>query len=124
MSRPVHFEILTSNPEAIATFYRDVFGWQFEQWDGPRSYWVMTTGPENRPGINGGIMGAHLPQPVINTLRVDSMTKAIADVEAAGGKIVMGPNAVRGVGSHAYAADPDGNIFGLLEPAPGQDPEQ
>ena len=38
-------------------------------------------------------------------------------VEAAGGKKVHGPNEIPGVGVHAYCADPEGNLFGILQPA-------
>ncbi len=31
MSRVVHFEIPTDNPERAAGFYREVFGWQIQK---------------------------------------------------------------------------------------------
>ena len=116
MNRPVHFEILTENPENVAAFYRDVLGWSFASWDSPQGYWLLTTGEEGTPGINGGLMHRHFPQAVINTIAVASLAETIAKVEAAGGKKVNGPNEIPGIGTHAYCSDPDGNLFGLLQP--------
>lgn len=116
MPRPVHFEILAENPEKIAAFYHDVFGWTTASWEGPQSYWLVTTGPEGSAGINGGIMHRHFPQAVINTLAVDSLDATLAKIEAAGGKKVDGPNEIPGIGKHAYCADPEGILFGVLQP--------
>jgi hypothetical protein len=68
--------------------------------------------------MNGAIMRRELPQAVINTIAVDSLPETLARVDAAGGKTVHGPNEIPGVGLHAYCADPEGNLFGLLQPAP------
>jgi uncharacterized protein len=116
MNRPVHFEILAADPEAMADFYRHTFGWEIAGEDGPHGYWLATTGPASEPGIDGGLMHRHFPQAVINTITVDSLEESVARVEANGGAKVHGPHEVPGVGMHAYCSDPEGNLFGLLEP--------
>jgi predicted enzyme related to lactoylglutathione lyase len=116
MNRPVHFEILTDEPERLAAFYSRVLGWQVATWDGPQSYWLVTTGPDGSSGINGGIMHRHLDQAVINTIEVASLEQTIAAVEDAGGQKVYGPHDIPDVGRHAYCTDPAGTVFGLLEP--------
>ena len=117
MGRVVHFEILADNPERAATFYESVFGWKVDRPEGiSEQYWLLTTGPEGTAGINGGLMGRHFPQAVINTIEVDNLDSLIASVEAAGGQKVHGPNNIPGVGKHAYCKDTEGNIFGALEP--------
>ncbi len=116
MHRPIHFEILCENPEKIAAFYRDVLGWESASWGEQQTYWVVTTGPDGTPGINGGIMHKHFPQAVINTVDVASLQEALEKVENAGGKKIHGPNEIPGVGLHAYCADPEGNLFGVLQP--------
>lgn len=116
MNRPVHFEILTDNPEIIGAFYHEVLGWEIATWDGhEQTYWLVTTGPKETPGIDGGIMHKHFPQNVINTIEVESLEKATADVKNNGGKLIQGPNKIPGVGMHVYCADPEGNLFGLLQ---------
>src|SRR2546430_16038575 len=54
MPRVVHFEIYTDDPETVRPFYQDVFGWKFEKFGGPLEYWLVTTGDDKEPGINGG----------------------------------------------------------------------
>ncbi|MDD4052152.1 MAG: VOC family protein [candidate division Zixibacteria bacterium] len=117
MMRPVHFEILADNPEKAAEFYRTAFGWEINSWGGSPPYWLVTTGPEGAPGINGGIMKREFRQAVINTIAVDSLKEVAARVESAGGKVILGPNEIPGIGAHMYCADPEGNLFGLLQPA-------
>ena len=56
MSRPIHFEIHAGEPERAIGFYRALFGWEFEKWDGPWPYWLIRTG-SGEPGIDGGLMG-------------------------------------------------------------------
>ena len=56
MPRVVHFEIHADDPERAISFYQSVFGWQFQKWEGPLEYWMIITGPEGTPGINGGLV--------------------------------------------------------------------
>jgi len=56
MPRVIHFEIHAGNPERAIKFYGEVLGWQFNKWDGPMPYWLVTTGPGGLPGINGGLI--------------------------------------------------------------------
>jgi catechol 2,3-dioxygenase-like lactoylglutathione lyase family enzyme len=51
MGRGIHFELNADDPERAAQFYRRVFGWTIDKWDGPEDYWLVTTGPESEPGI-------------------------------------------------------------------------
>ncbi|HKJ70068.1 MAG TPA: VOC family protein [bacterium] len=123
MNRPVHFEILGDKPQELADFYQAVLGWEVGTWDGPQAYWLLTTGPDGTPGINGAIMERHFPQGVINTIEVESLDEASSKVEQAGGKVINGPNDIPGVGRHSYCEDPEGNLFGLLQPSM-EEPEE
>ena len=119
MKRPVHFEILADEPTKVADFYKEVFDWEINTWgEGEQTYWLVTTGPDDEPGINGGIMGREFDQAVINTLEVESLDDVLKKVEEAGGRKVFGPKEVPGVGIHAYFADVEGNLFGVMEPLP------
>jgi predicted enzyme related to lactoylglutathione lyase len=122
MNRPIHFEILADNPEKVIAFYQQVFNWQIAGWEGPQSYWLATTGPEDTPGINGGFMNRHFQQAVINTIEVDSINDYLAKIEAAGGKKILGPREVPGVGLHAYCKDPEGSIFGIMQTISANEP--
>jgi len=64
MPRIVHFEIPADDPQRAAAFYKKAFGWKIEKWPGPMEYWMVTTGPDGTPGINGGLMKKEMsPQP-------------------------------------------------------------
>ncbi len=116
MSRVVHFEIPTDNPERAARFYREVFGWQIQKWQGPTEYWLVTTGPDGQPGINGGLTRRQPPNSgTVNTIAVASVAQAVASIEAKGGKTVMPKTTLPGVGYLAYCQDTEGNVFGVMQ---------
>jgi predicted enzyme related to lactoylglutathione lyase len=119
MSRPVHFEIPSSNPERAMAFYTAVFGWKFQKWDGPMPYWMITTGPNDQPGINGGLMPKQHPdQPCVNTMNVANLDETTKVVEANGGTNVVPKMPVPTVGWLAYYKDVDGHIFGCMQMDP------
>ena len=55
MPRVIHFEIVAEKPERAMKFYKEVFGWEFNKWNGPQDYWLVKTGEDSQPGINGGL---------------------------------------------------------------------
>jgi len=116
MSRVVHFEILATDPERSAAFYRAVFGWASTNVTGSQRYWPLVTGDGDQPGIDGALMHKHFPQPVVNTIEVASLDAALDRIERAGGRKLHGPNHIPNVGSVAYCTDIDGTIFGIVEP--------
>lgn len=115
--RVAHFEINADDPERAAQFYKEVFGWQIQKWEGPIDYWLVTTGPDDEPGINGGLMKRENPQAttvnVIEVLSVNELTKKIVEK---GGKVVVPKMAIPGVGYMAYCQDTEGNTFGIMNP--------
>lgn len=78
MSRPIHFEILSEDPEKIAAFYRDALGWEVSTWDAPQAFWLATTGAEGTPGIDGAFMSKEFDQTVINTVHTDDLAGTTA----------------------------------------------
>jgi uncharacterized protein len=119
MSRVIHFEIPADDPQRALDFYQQVFGWKIEKWQGPVDYWLITTGEKDKPGIDGAIMQrANEGDGVENTVGVDSVDAALENIEARGGKILRGKQAVPGVGWMAYCQDTEGNTFGMMEEDP------
>jgi uncharacterized protein len=119
MSRVIHFEIPAAEPDRAAAFYGKVFGWKFDKWPSPMEYWMVTTGKESEPGINGGMMKK--PGGITsttNTIGVDSVDAAIAAVLKAGGKNIMPKTPIPTVGYFAYCEDTEGNIFGVMHTDP------
>ena len=116
MSRIVHFEIPADDPERAIKFYEKVFDWQIEKWDGPIEYWLIMTGEEDKPGIDGGLARREDPTTgVENTIDVKDLDASLANVKANGGKVIRPRMAVPGVGWMAYIKDTEGNVFGLME---------
>jgi predicted enzyme related to lactoylglutathione lyase len=54
MNRVIHFEIHAENLQRAGHFYGELFNWKFEKYM-PEEYWLITTGPDGEPGINGGL---------------------------------------------------------------------
>lgn len=120
MSRVIHFEIPAAEPERAVKFYGKVFGWKFDKWNGPMEYWMVNTGADGKPGINGGMLRKPGPVAVTtNTIDVESVDKAIDDIVKAGGKLAMPKSPIPGVGYFAYCEDTEGNVFGVMQPDAG-----
>jgi len=119
MGRVVHFEIPTDDPERAGRFYREALGWEITAWGGgDGGYWLVKTGPEDRPGIDGGMMRREHPAAHVHVVaEVASVDEACRAVQAAGGAVAVQPFAIPHVGRVAYCTDTEGNSFGLLEPA-------
>ena len=116
MSRVIHFEIPAAEPERAAAFYKKAFGWSIEKWPGPTEYWMVTTGADGAPGINGGLLKKQaLTTATTNTIGVDSVDKAIDAVKSAGGKLVMPKTPIPTIGYFAYLEDTEGNLFGVMQ---------
>jgi len=114
--RVVHFEIDANKPERAVKFYEKVFGWNIKKGEGPVEYYLISTGKETEPGIDGGLSRRTESKPsTVNTIDVPSIDEFTKRVEANGGKIIRPKSAVRGVGYMAYFEDPEGNVFGMME---------
>jgi hypothetical protein len=123
MPRPVHFEIHAADPERAVKFYKAVFGWEFNHMP-EMSYWLIKTGDDKEPGINGGLMKRRGPAPAdmaavnafVCTIGVPDTDGFVAKATKSGGTVALPKMAVPGVGWLAYVKDTEGNILGLMQP--------
>lgn len=133
MNRIIHFEIHAGNPERAVKFYHDVFGWEIHEWVFPgirmqdeNRYWLVTTGPETDPGINGGIVFRRGPAPFegqavnayVCTVGVEDLDASVNKVLKSGGILALPRMPVQGIGWLAYCKDTEGNIFGMMQEDP------
>ncbi len=126
MPRVVHFEIHATNPEALVSFYTELFGWTFQKWEGPADYWMIRTGSAEERGIDGGLLRrpgeAPDATPAVNayvcTVDVASVEDSITRAKELGATIAVPKMAVPGVGWLGYAKDLDGNLFGMMQADP------
>ena len=130
MNRIVHFEIHAKDLDKMQEFYESIFGWQIQDL-GPLmgNYRLVNTGKDEAeakwPGINGGMMPRMGPPPsggepvnaFVCTVNVDNLDAYLGKVTGAGGSIALPKMQVPSVGWLAYVRDPEGNIFGMLQPA-------
>lgn len=118
-----HFEIQASQPEVLIAFYKNVFGWEFQKWEGGQfEYWMVMTGkPEEAGGINGGLLPRPAPVPPVGsgtnafvcTVTVEDFDAIAQKILANGGKVAMPKMALVGMAWQGYFVDPDGNTFGV-----------
>ncbi|MBO0698782.1 MAG: VOC family protein [Zavarzinella sp.] len=126
MGRVIHFEVHAEDPDRAARFYAGLLGWQFKKWDGPADYWLITTGPADQPGINGGLVRRRGAGPLDGAaVNAYVCTSAVTDVDHGikratelGGTVAHPKMPIPGVGWLAYVKDPEGNILGLMQNDP------
>ena len=124
MSRVIHFEIHAGDPDRAVKFYESLFGWTFQKWEGPMDYWLVTTGPDSQPGINGGLLrrqGEIDGQAVIAyvcTVDVENIDAAITKAQSLGSQVVVPKMPIPGMGWLVYCKDAEGNIFGMMQADP------
>ncbi len=116
MSRIVHFEVPADNLERAQKFYSQALGWEFTEFGGPMQYWLVKTGPNGAPGIDGGMLkreqAGQAPTLVAGVASID---QSIAQVTKAGGIPVVPKMPIPGVGWAAYFIDTEGNCFGVFQ---------
>jgi predicted enzyme related to lactoylglutathione lyase len=123
MPRVAHFEIHASEPKKVQEFYSGMFGWKFQSYGPPDSYWLIMTESGDEPGINGGLVPRRGPsagsgQPVnayVCTIMVDSARDSATKAASLGATEALPLMAIPGVGWLVYMKDPDGNIFGMMQ---------
>jgi predicted enzyme related to lactoylglutathione lyase len=114
-----HFAINADDVQRAKHFYEDVFDWRFDPWGPPDYYQVNNAGA----GLKGALqerrqMGA-AGRGLETTFGVDDLKATIAAIEAGGGKVVMPPYRMEGVGELIYFQDTEGNIVGAMQYDPG-----
>ncbi len=115
MPRVSWFDIPADDPERAQKFYKEVFDWEFEKWDGPMDYWMAKTGDE-QPGIDGGL-SKRMPgqMGMTNTITVPSVDEYAKKIVEKGGQIIVPKMAIPKIGWISNAMDTEGNIFGFIE---------
>ncbi|MFB0543841.1 MAG: VOC family protein [Candidatus Bathyarchaeia archaeon] len=118
----VHFEIPADDVEKLRKFYSKLFGWKIEKMPGPMEYWTIETVPVDergmpiRPGVNGGMMKRQHPEhKPVNYIAVESVDEYIKKIEELGGKVITPKQEVPGIGWWAFALDPEGNPFAIIQ---------
>ncbi len=121
MPRVIHFEIVADNPERAMKFYKEVFGWEFNKWEGPQDYWLVKTGEDSQPGINGGLTpktnqgSGNTGGRITNSIDVPSIDEFSNKISMEGGKVLSPKMPIPGVGYLAICEDTEGISFGIIQ---------
>jgi uncharacterized protein len=128
VSRVVHFEIQADDVERAKAFYAAALGWSFQDYGQMPGapYWGIVTGPDDQPGINGGLLSRPAPTPgegkgtnaFVCTMQVDDYDEAERRILSAGGRVALPKMALTGMAWQGYYLDTEGNTFGIHQPDP------
>jgi predicted enzyme related to lactoylglutathione lyase len=120
MGQPVvHFEVVGTDGDKLKAYYAELFGWEFEDTEGPMNYGlVQREGNTNAEGvgIGGGVggVGGDVGH-VTFYVEVPDVDAALTRAESLGGKRVSDPDEVPGTGIViAHLSDPEGHVIGLV----------
>jgi predicted enzyme related to lactoylglutathione lyase len=112
-----HFAVNVDDVDEARAFYAAVLGWTFEPWGPPGFFHVLTADGE-RPGPIGAIQARRdLDGPIRGfecTVAVDDVAAAVQAAVDRGGRVLMEPTTITGVGELAWLEDPSGNPFGAM----------
>lgn len=124
----VHIEIQADDVERAKAFDAAVFDWAFRDYGQfmGTSYRGVVTGPEDEPGVNGGLVQRSAPAPTagdeangfVCTTEVDDYVETERHILAAGGQVAQSKTALTGIAWQGYYVDPEGNTFGIHHPDP------
>ena len=116
----VWHELMTTDPEAAAGFYRAVVGWETKPWGNNLAY-TLCVAPA---GPVAGIMAlpddartAGAPPAWLSYVGTPDLDATIARATGLGARVLKGATAIEGAGRYAVLADPYGATFGVYTPA-------
>ncbi|MET7402121.1 VOC family protein [Dactylosporangium sp. NPDC005572] len=112
MTQPVSYvEINTPDLPASRAFMAAVFGWDAAPFSTP-DYLVSAHG--DAPGVDTALLPSRDGQPrAVPVIRVEALEPTLESVRAHGGRVVVEPFTLPGVGKGCYVVDPAGVLLGL-----------
>jgi predicted enzyme related to lactoylglutathione lyase len=116
---PVVFaEVQGENGATLRQFYTDLFGWAFEEMQGPMDYGMA---PPGEGGIGVGVGAAPEGQKSMVTfyVRTKDVAAALDAAERLGGTVAMPVTEMPDGTVIALFDDPEGHTIGLVTPADG-----
>ncbi|MEY3251645.1 MAG: hypothetical protein RL227_618 [Pseudomonadota bacterium] len=109
-------ELMTTDPAAAGAFYAGLFGWAIKDVDtGTGAYHVAHVGDTQVAGIMGMVPGGPPMPPAWGAyVTVADVGETIAKCAVLGGKTLVPPMDVPGVGRMAVLQDPQGAVFSVM----------
>jgi len=120
MARPVvHWEIGAQDAVRLRRFYAALFDWELT---GDPDYGLVAP---SDGGIGGGILQTRqgMPSYVSFYVGVDDLEAVLERAASLGGRTLVAPMPIQGIGSFAMFSDPEGNAIGIMAETPEQSGE-
>jgi len=121
----IWYELMTTDPAGAKAFYDSVVGWNIAEPHDASGYRMIG---RSDGGFAGGVlpldeeMQQHGARPTwLGYLYVPDIAASVAAIEAAGGRILMGPRQIDNIGPIAMVGDPQGAPFYIMTPTPPAD---
>ena len=114
-----HFAISADDVDRAKAFYSEVFGWEFTSGGWPE-FFHIDTGTEEPGHPVGSLQHRRViveGRPIHGfecTIAVSDLGAVTDATEPAGGRIVMDPYSIPGVGTLIFVEDTEGNIVGTM----------
>jgi predicted enzyme related to lactoylglutathione lyase len=128
--RFVWHELMTTDPKAAQTFYKEVIGWKTSSMEGgemPYDFWLTGDTPDT---MIGGLMGMPpgasamgAPPAWTAYVEVPDTDATVEQTVKAGGKVLMPAKTIEQAGRFAVLQDPQGAVFAILTSAKPLGPE-
>jgi len=117
MGHPVvHFEIASKDYKKSQQFYKSLFDWKIEEPPGMPYGMISAEGDKSIGGGIGQVDGGKAPSLTFYVM-VDDLQAYLKKAESLGGKTLVPPSPIPGIGHFAMFADPDGLAIGLFKPS-------
>ena len=114
----VHFEVPAEDADRAQKFYEDLFGWEFQRYEGPFDYRTTSAGGDP----SGGLYPSEASDRGLKVyFGTDDIDATVARVREVGGE-AEDKQPIPSIGWFARCRDTEGNAFSLFQPddsAPG-----
>lgn len=110
-------ELATPDPAQAVQFYERVFGYTHDSMDmGPQGTYYMLKSPDGQ--ARAGVMKAEpgMPAMWVPYVSVEDADKTAARIAPLGGKLLVAPQDIPGIGRFAMFTDPLGAAIALIKP--------
>lgn len=114
----VHIEFPAEDRGKLGQFYSNIFGWELQEFP-EMNYTTFSSGEGSLGGGFASFSEANPQGAVIAYIDVDDVQAALDAIEAQGGKTLMPPMDVPGVGTIAHFSDPSGNRVAVIKGVEG-----
>ncbi|MFC2170427.1 VOC family protein [Calditrichota bacterium] len=108
----VHFELAVSSTEKSRSFYKELFGWEFD-WNDEMKYGMLNF----KEGPGGGMMQVEGEmKPMLSVyFQVSNVNEYLAKAESLGATITIPRTEIPNMGAFGMFMDSDGIVIGIYE---------